>query len=286
MKKIKIFLIAIMVLLITGCDINEDSMENITISTSVYPIEYVVNVLYGKHSKISSIYPKDSEVIDFKITDVLLKDYSKNDLFIFNGLSDEKNHLKSMIKDNKKLKIIDVTSNMFYDYSIEELWLDPSNLLTIANNIKKGFEEYISSTYLTNEIKDNYETLKNNLTNIDGKYYSASKNANDPTIIITDDAFKYLEKYGIKVVSLDKDTRTAKELVTAKELITSKKCNFIFIKYGEEVDEDVQAIIDETKVNTKSLYTMTNLSDINTDNTDYITLSNQNLENLKLELYK
>ena len=44
-----------------------------------------------------------------------------------------------MKKYNNELKIIDATSNIIYDYSIEELWLDPNNLLTIANNIKNGF---------------------------------------------------------------------------------------------------------------------------------------------------
>ena len=73
-------------LIITGC-FNNDSMENISISTSIYPIEYVVKTLYGEHSTINSIYPNDSEIINFEVTDVLLEQYSDNDLFIFNGLS-------------------------------------------------------------------------------------------------------------------------------------------------------------------------------------------------------
>ena len=57
-------------------------------------------------------------------------------------------------------------------------------------------------------------------------------------------------------------------------------------KHIEKVDQDIQKIIDDTGVSIKSLYTMTNLSNINTDNTDYLKLLSQNLENLKLELYK
>lgn len=285
MKKIKLLIIAIIMFGMTGC-FNDDSMDNITISTSVYPIQYVVNTLYSEHSSINSIYPNDSEIIDFKATDVLLEDYAKSDLFIFNGLSDEKNYLKSMLKNNKELKIIDVTSNMSYDYSIEELWLDPNNLLTIANNIKKGFSEYIKSTYLINEINENYENLKINLTNLDGKFYSAVKNSSNNYVIVSSNAFAYLKKYGINVISLDKDTVTQKDITTATELIKNKDCNYIFIKYGEEVNETIKDIITDTKVKTLELYTLTNLQDLNIEKNDYITFMNQNLDNLKLELYK
>lgn len=285
MKKNKLVLIFISIFCLTGC-FNNDSMDNINISTSVYPIEYVVNYLYGEHSTISSIYPNDSEIIDFEVTDVLLEEYSKNDLFIFNGISEEKNYLKIMSKNNKNLKIIDVSSNMQYKYSMEDLWLDPNNLLTIANNIRKGFNEYIKSTPLKNEIEKNYDDLKLQLTSLDGSYYSMAKNATNNTIIVSDDAFKFLEKYGIEVISLDPDTVTQKEINTAIQILSSKTCNYIYIKYKEEINDSINNIINETGASTIELYTMTNLYDINTEKIDYITLMNQNLTNLKLDLYK
>ncbi|MBQ9071844.1 MAG: zinc ABC transporter substrate-binding protein [Bacilli bacterium] len=285
MKKIKILVMTIILISLTGC-FNNDSMEDITISTSVYPIEYVVNSLYGEHSTINSIYPSDSEIIDFEITDVLLEQYSDSDLFIFNGLSDEKNYIEPMRKNNQDLKIIDVASNMKLENSIEELWLDPNKLLTIANNIKTGFEEYIDNTYLINEIEANYETLKIELTKLDGNYYSAAKMASNKTIIVSDDAFLFLEKYGIEIISLDEDTVTDKNIADAKKLINNGDCNYIYIKYGKEKNDTISKVVDGTNVESVELYTMTNLYEVDTEKTNYITLMNQNLENLKLELYK
>lgn len=285
MKKIKILLMIFVLFSLTGC-LKNDSMEDISISTSVYPIEYVVNTLYGEHSTITSIYPNDSEIIDFEVTDVLLEQYSDNELFIFNGLSNEKNYVKSMLKNNKDLKIIDITSNMQFDYSIEELWLDPNNLLTIANNIRMGFNEYIKSTYLINEINDNYENLKIELTSLDGKYYSTVKNSSNNTVIVSDNAFKYLEKYGINVISLDTDTYTQKDISNAKEALNNGDCNYIYMKYGEENNEIINDIINNTNAKVLELYTMTNLYNVNVEKNNYMTLMNQNLENLKMELYK
>ncbi len=284
MKKIKILFCLIVLFSLTGC-FDNDSMDNISILTSSYPIEYVVNSLYGEHSTISSIYPKDDEIIDFEVTDVLLSQYSDVDLFIFNGNTDEKNHVKLMKENNENLKIINVTDKIPYEYSIEELWLDPNNLLTIANNAKKGFSEYITSKVLINEINENYNNLKIKLTAIDGQYYSTISNASSTTIIVSDDAFKFLEKYGATVISIDPDTAKDKTINYAKELIKNGTCDYLFIKYKED-NETINEFIENTGIETLELYTMTNLQDVNVEKNDYIALLNQNLENLKLELYK
>lgn len=285
MKKIKFILLLTIIFSLTGC-FNDDSMESIEISTSVYPIEFVVNELYGEHAKIYSIYPNDEEIVDFEVTDTLLDQYSNSDLFIFNGLSDESNYVKTMLKNNKDLKIIDVSSNMQVNYSMEEIWLDPNNLLTIANNIKKGFEEYISSSYLVKNVDELYEELKINLTALDGKYYKTVKNSSNKTIIVNDNAFMYLKKYGIEVISLDPETVTQKEIVKALELLRNGTCNYVFINHGQTKDSIVDDIKNGAEFNTAELFTMTNLSNVDTLKNDYIALMNQNLEALKLELYK
>lgn len=281
MKKLKFLLLGI-VLLLTGC-FNNDSMEDIKITTTVYPIEYIVNTLYGEHSTITSLYPKDTEVSKFKITNVLLKQYNNTDLYIFNGLTEEKNYIKNLRKNNSKLKIIDVTSNISYNYSIEELWLDPNNLLTIANNIKKGFNEYVKSAYLKNEINNNYEKLKIELTSLDGKYYSTAKKATNKTIVVSSNAFKYLEKYGLTVISIDPETAKDKDIELAKEAL--QKNNYLFIKYKEADNDNIKAVLND-KTKKIELYTLTNLSDILIEKDDYMVLLNQNLENLKQVLYE
>ena len=285
MKKIKYILLLVILFSLTGC-IKNNSMEDIKISTSVYPINYIVSTLYGNHSTINSIYPTDDDINNFKVTDTLLEQYSDSDLFIFNGLSDEKKYVKKMLKHNNLLKIIDVSSNMKYEYSMEELWLDPNNLLTIANNIKKGFDEYITSTYLTNEIDEKYYNLKIELTTLDGKLYSAAKNSNTNTLIISDDAFKFLEKYGFNIISLDPDTTTDKDISDAKTALLNGTSRSVFIKYKEDPQGSIKDVIDSTGANKRELYTMTNLTDIDTDKNDYISLMNQNIETLKLELYR
>ena len=150
MKKLLICIVGLLFILpLSGC--KRDSMEDITIYTTTYPIEYITNRLYGQHSDINSIYP--NEVI--KLSDKLVRDYSQSDLFVYNGLSHEKDYAVSMLNNNKNLKIVDATMGMEYESSIEELWLDPSNFLMLCLNIRNGMKEYITNGVLRKQIDEN-----------------------------------------------------------------------------------------------------------------------------------
>ena len=147
MKKIvNLFILFVLVFSLSGC-LKRDNMEDISIYTTNYPSEYITQRLYGDYSDIKSIYPDGVNIKDYKLTNKQIEDYSKADLFIFNGISDEKDYVEKMRKDNGDLKIIDTTLSMEYTNGIEELWLDPSNFLMMAQNIKTGFGEYIDSYY-------------------------------------------------------------------------------------------------------------------------------------------
>ena len=282
MKKIiSIFVLMISIFCLGGC-FNKNSMENITVYTTSYPIEFIVNRLYSDHSTIKSIYPDGTDISEYKVTNTLLKNYNDIDLYVFNGLSSEKSYIKTLLKNNKDLKIIDGTSSIKYENSIEELWLDPAKLLTIANNIKKGFNEYITATYLNNEINENYENLKIDLTNLDAKYRSSVEKANSKTIVVSDDAFLYLKKYGLKVLSLDEDSVTQKTIAEVKTLLNNKSIKYIFIKKDEKVNDTIKNM----NATTLELNTLSNLTEDERNKYDYLSLSTQNLETLKEELYK
>ena len=146
MKK-KILILFMACLLLCGC--KKDSFEDINIYTTAYPFRYVVEALYGEHSEISSIYPSEIDIENYTLTDKQVESYSKKaDLYIFNGLNKERDYVIPMVKNNKNLKIINATLTMDYENSQNDLWLSPSNLLMIAQNIKNGLKEYISNYYL------------------------------------------------------------------------------------------------------------------------------------------
>ena len=129
-----------------------DNMDNIEIIVTNYPNEFIVKELYDEHANITSIYPDGVDINNYKISKKQKNDFSKTDLFIYNGLIEKERDLAvDLLSINPDLKIIDSAYVLETDYSPEELWLNPSSLLMMAQNVRIGLEEYITSTYLKKE---------------------------------------------------------------------------------------------------------------------------------------
>ena len=284
-KLIKIFSLLTISILLSGCT-TKDSMENITIYTSIYPIEYVTNVLYGDYSNVVSMYPGDVNPYKYKLTEKQINNYSNSDLVVYNGLDKEKDYVVKMLNKNKKLKIIDSTAKIEYTNSIDELWINPSNMITIAQNTKNGLKEYISSSYLQEKIDENYEKLKLDFSTIDANLKETVENAKDITIIVADDDLNVLSKYGLEIVSIDEKTLTDKELADAKNLFNNKKASYIFVKSDYKETKTMKELKDKYDIKYLEIDTLNNLSrDNKNNNKDYITIMNENIDNLKEELY-
>lgn len=288
MKKIvNLFILFVLAFSLSGC-LKRDNMEDISIYTTNYPSEYITQRLYGDYSDIKSIYPDGVNIKDYKLTNKQIEDYSKADLFIFNGISDEKDYVEKMRKDNGDLKIIDTTLSMEYTNGIEELWLDPSNFLMMAQNIKTGFGEYIDSYYLNNKIEENYEGLKIEASNLDAKFKETVSNGNSKIIVASSNLFKYLEKYGITVYSLDESNTDVNAIYRqVLNLANDGSIKYIFTIANEKSNSTVQKLLDNTDLEAVEWHTLSILTEEErSENEDYFTLMNSNLELLKNELYK
>ena len=292
--KIKKFLIlALLIILITpGCSITKDSMEDITIYTTIYPIKYLLDSLYGDNATINSIYPSGVDTTDYELSDKKLEEYSKTDLFVFNSLDKDRDYAVKMINKNKNLKVIDVSLGITYTSNIAELWLNPYNYLMMAQNTKDGLLEYIDNPYLiTNSdgtgIEDKYETLKYNLSRLDADYKENINLAPYKTIVVDNDMFKFLEKYNLRVISLeDNDNLTDSTINEVKKLVNNGTIKYIYSS-KEETNDVCKNIIDNYGIDLITLNTMETIDGgITNSNENYITIMNNNLDLLDKELYK
>ena len=192
-----------------------------------------------------------------------------------------------MINNNKNLKIIDATARIEYQNSMDEIWINPSSLLTIAQNIKNGFKEYVTSSYLQDEIDNNYDKLKLEISTIDAEMKEMVANAENKTIVVSSNDLTFLSKYGFNVISLDDSTVTDKIISDTKKLINNKQISYIYMKNNEEENSTIKSI--------KQSYPNVGILKLNTLNTisaqdkankkDYISIMYDNIDNLKKELY-
>ena len=290
MKKFKLFLLSIIsMLLFSGCELFKlDTMEGINIITTSYPLEFIIKQLYGEHCLVKSIYPDGVNISTYEVNNKMLENYSKEDLFVYVSASNDKDIAVKLLDKNKKLLIIDGSLGMSPDY-IEELWLNPSNLLMVAQNIKNGLIEYVDNTYLIKEIEDKYEELKLKLSELDAEIKLTAENASSNTIVVANKSLNYLKKYGFKVISLDDDnTALDKTVIEVTSMINSNSIKYIYSLENTEDNETVKLLLENnsslTEIKLKKLDNIT--SDERNNNDDYFKLMQYNLEQIKKETYK
>ena len=285
-KKIFLLFALLIPFFMTGC--SNDSMDNIEIIVTNYPNEYVVRNLYGDHATITSIYPDGVDTTDYKISNKQKNEYSKKDLFVYNGLLEKERNLAiDLLAINPDLRIIDTAYVLETDYSPEELWLNPSSLLMMSQNVRLSLDEYVTSTYLRKDVDEKYDELKIKLSEVDADYRLAVESTNNKTIIVADSALKYLEKFGLNVICIDSDA-TQKTLSDAENLIQSKSVSYIFKFKGQPTNENAKNFLNSYKdLKAMELHKLDIISDEErSEKEDYISIMQNNLESIKKELYQ
>ena len=289
MKKIKYLLpiLLISILMVTGC-FKRDNLEGIEIITTTYPIEFATNYLYGEHSIVNSIYPDGTDTFTYKLSEKQLNDYSKKKLFIYNRVTNDKDIAVEFLKRNANMLIIDATYGMEITYGEEELWLNPSNLLMMTQNIKNGLQEYMTNSYLEKEIDKKYEEIKVTLSELDANLKLTAENASRKKIVVNSDSLEYLEKYGFEVISLDSTNEAVsdKTISSTIDSITNGEVKHIFLLENNDNSDAVKQVIDKTNVETYTFRRLDNIKEEDRDeNNDYFTIMNSNIELLRNELY-
>lgn len=289
MKKSVLFIICglIITTCLTGC-FKRDSMEDINIITTIYPIEYVTNRLYGNNSSVESIYPRNAVSSDYTITSKQLKDYSKYDLFIYNGETSEREYATKMLDNNNNLKIIDASYGLEATYSDSDIWLNPSNILMIGQNIKSALEDYILNTYLIEDIDENYTLLKVDITELETEFKKAADNSINNTIVVADESLNFLEKYGFEVINLtDNGKEKESNIEEARNLLAEGEIDYIFVM--EHADEyDITKELEESYgIDILTFRTIDTITEEDVENNDdYLSIMHSNIDLLKQETYK
>lgn len=287
MKFFKNLFLILIIIFLTGCEMNKNNMEDINIHTTTYPINFLINELYGQHSKIYSIYPTGVDLDEYELSERKIEEYSQSDLFVFNSLDKDRDYAVKMINLNSNLKVIDVSTGMNFDYAIEELWLNPNNFLKMAENLKDGMSEYIENPYLVEEIVNNYTELEYEISKLDAELTETILNANHKTIVVDNDMFKFLEKHGPTVISLEENNElSTNKIEEVEKLIREGNIKYIYSN-NDTSNNTVNTLITNNNIELIELNTMHKVDGgITNSNDNYLTIMKNNISLLKKELYK
>ena len=286
MKKLLLSFILFGIVLTTSGCFDKKNMEEVSINTTVYPITFIANTLYNENATIKSVYPNGVNLKKFNLTKKQTDEYAKADIFIYNGLTNEKDIAKDFINENKRISIIDISYGLKYNYGVEELWLSPNNFLMITKNVRDSLKNYVDSKYTKKEIDENYKKLEETISIMDAELRNIANNAaasDKNTIVTSSDTLKFLTHYGFNVISLnDEENAKNNNLNTLKSNFKNGKYTTIFMLSTDEETELIKNLKDNYNAKIITVDSMITLSKENLDaGNDYIMIMNQFLDNLK-----
>ena len=288
MKKIKFLIILGLMLIASGCGIKQKNLDDATIYTTIYPVKFITEYLYGENSTVESIYPNTIDLKEYSLTEKQIENYANGDLFVYIGLGNEKKIAKSFINKNDDLLIIDATYGLNYNNNITELWLAPNNFLMLAKNIKTSLNEYLDNTLKEEEVTKKYNELYEKVSWVDAELRNIAREAKeneDNTLVVSSNTFKFLEGYGFNIISLEDI-----ELSGSENAINDIKNKFKNSKYDEILklnsDKDsklVTELADKYKVKLKTINDIVSNSD---SASDYVSIQYENIAVIREMLLK
>lgn len=281
MKKVIVLLMSLF--LLTGC-LEEEKLDKIAYTT-YYPLEFATNYMYKDFATVKSIYPNGIDTSKYTLTDKQKSIYTSSDMFVYAGVTDEVKLAAEFLNTNQNISIIDGTKGLSYSSEVCELWLDPSNYLMIARNIKSTLIDYANNVYDEEKIDKLYDELKIKISEIDVDLTMMGKNASKKNILVTNDSFNFLSKYNINVISIKEgDTKSINE---AKKLINSGEIKYAYVLRGNTLSQEIETFIKNynlEKIEIDSMYTITD-EDKNNGN-DYLSIMTENINKFKTELFR
>jgi ABC-type Zn uptake system ZnuABC Zn-binding protein ZnuA len=271
---------------LTGC-FGSKKIEKAKILTTTYALQYLVENLVSNPGNVSTIYPAGVNTDEYTLTDKQISTFAKkNSIFVYNGLTKERKIALNLINTNKNLVVVDCTKGMNIINDGEELFISPSNYLMLAQNMKNDFLEQTTSRVTKEDIEKKYEKLKLTISTYDASLKEIASLAKNKTLVVGDDAFLFLEKYGFTVLSVENKENGAKnDMQAAKEAVANKSVSNIFVLSTNQDSDNIKKLVDAgaTKVVVTS---MTNLSEADKNaNVNYETIMNNFIEAIRTEVY-
>ena len=279
MKKFfKGLLLGMFMLSLSGC--GEEALVNNDVYTTIYPTLYLTEFLYGEDRNVLSIYPSGADVGSYELTDMQKENYSKAGLFVYNGLTNEKELAREFLNNNPELLLIDVSYGLNYEYAIEELWLSPNNYLMLAKNIKNNLLDYTTSTVLKENIEERYKEIEEELSFMDAELRSVAmeaKSDGNATLVVSSNKLLFLENYGFQVIVLgDEENESISELFDDGDVSDIYLCD---IDQKKDFITSLESEYDANIINVDTMYTLTD--EEASGNKTYLTIMREFIDNIR-----
>ena len=285
------------VLLLAGCgDAGSAGSTGTTAVTSFYPLEYVVQRVAADHAEVVNLTAPGVEPHDLELSVAQTAEIADADLAVY--LEGFQPAIDEAIEQNRPQHTIEVSEAVTLEaahpddqhadeHGHEEqasdlhFWLDPELMAQVADEVADTLSE--ADPDHAADYRENVAALRGDLDELDRAYRTGLENCARDTVVVSHDAFGYLEKYGLHfeaINGLSPDAEPSPHHVAElHELIRSEGITTVFSERLASA-QMANTLAGDLGLETAVLDPIEGLSDETADE-DYLSLMRQNLTALQ-----
>jgi zinc transport system substrate-binding protein len=276
MKKLYTFIIfIILIIFLSGCTSpsqDDTPKEIMSIYTSIYPIQFLVEEIGGDTVMARTIFPPGVDSHSYEPTARDMVQIAKSDAFIYMGGDMEgfSKTIASALK-NEQVKLVSLSNNeeLFehaqqpetsgeHDHESEHeeeaehahhdhnphIWLDPTRMTEMGHMVMDALIELNPENEALYEA--NFNTLQQELVSLDKTFKETLDNKTEKEILVSHAAYNYWEeRYGI--IQIPINGITSSEEPSQKDLVTiireAEKSKLHYIMLEQNTVNNVSNII-------------------------------------------
>lgn len=296
-KRFSLMIFIILLFTISACSNNDTEIneENLTIKTTLYPLEYIVEEIGGNTIQVETIYPPGVDAHTYEPTSKEITGLAKADAFVYLGAGMEgfaDKAASALEKQNVDLIEIGANESLFAHTKDTEdnqehhsdvdphIWLDPLRMNEMADIL---LAELISLAPENEaKFKENLRVFKEKMIKLDENFATTLKTKVSKPVLVTHAAYGYWERsYDIEQLSISglstSDEPSQKRLAEIARL--AKKLEINYVIYGQndanQTAEIIQEYIGAEKLQLHNLEVLTE-EDLAND-ANYLSLMEDNL---------
>ena len=280
-------------LALTGCAAFTDEsvgLDNgVQVAAAFYPLQYVADRVAGGHAEVENLTAPGGEPHDLELNPKETADVAQADLVVFQrGFQPA---VDDAVDENAAGAVLDVTDVVdlvpFRDHGVDSdeddphFWQDPLLLADVGDAVAARLVKVDPDN--ADDYTANAADLRTDLEQLDRDYAAGLTDCQRDTVVVSHDAFGYLQKYGITmaaILGLSPDSEpTPADLAELQDLIKKDGITTVFSETLAS-PESADSLARDMGVNSLVLDPIEGLTDATADD-DYLSLMRANLAALE-----
>jgi len=280
-------------LVLTGCAaFTDDSVgldNGVQVAAAFYPLQYVADRVAGDHAEVENLTAAGGEPHDLSLTPRETADVAQADLVVFQrGFQPT---VDDAVDENAEGAVLDVADVVelvpFRDHGVDSdetdphFWQDPLLLADVGDAVADALSDVDPDH--ADDYSANAAALRADLVRLDQEYADGLADCERDTVVVSHDAFGYLQRYGLTmeaILGLSPDAEpTPADLARLQDLVQAEGITTVFSE-SLVSPESAEQLARDTGVRSAVLDPVEGLSDETADE-DYLSLMRANLTALE-----